>query len=135
MILTFFEKKQETKDVMSFKFKTDEPLSWQPGQYLFYTLPNDGPDNRGVTRYFTISSAPFEKIVIITTRISLPAGRQVMPSSTFKKSLLNLKIGEKIEASGPDGDFTVENHKKNYIFIAGGIGITPFRSILLDLNH
>jgi len=128
MVLTFFEKNQETKNVISFKFKSKEPINWKPGQYLFYTLPNDNPDNRGVTRYFTISSAPFEKDIMITTRISIP-------SSTFKKSLLDMKIGETIEASGPDGDFIIDDHKMNYIFIAGGIGITPFRSILLELNH
>jgi len=128
MNLTLFEKKQETRDVRSFKFKSDEPLNWKPGQYLFYTFPNNNPDNRGITRYFTISSAPFEKDIMITTRIS-------KPSSTFKKSLVDMKIGETVEASGPDGDFTIDDPKKNYIFIAGGIGITPFRSILLDLDH
>ena len=128
MTLTLFEKKQEAKDVISFKFKSGEPLSWKPGQYLFYTFPNDNPDNRGVTRYFTISSAPFEDFIMLTTRIS-------KPSSTFKKSLTEMKIGDRITASGPDGDFTAEDPNKNYIFIAGGIGITPFRSILLYLNH
>ena len=138
MLLTLFEKKQEAKDVMSFKFKGDEPLNWKPGQYLFYTLPNDDPDNRGVTRYFTISSAPFEKFIMVTTRISkprLPAVKAGKPSSSFKKSLTEMKIGNRITASGPDGDFTIRDPKKNYVFIAGGIGITPFRSILLDLDH
>jgi ferredoxin-NADP reductase len=128
MILTLFEKKQETKDAMSFKFKSDEPIEWQAGQYFFYTLPSDDPDNRGVTRYFTISSAPFEKFIMVTTRINLP------PSS-FKKSLVDMSIGDTIEASGPDGDFIIENPNRNYVFIAGGIGITPFRSILLDLDY
>src|SRR3990167_4362886 len=91
MLLTFFEKKQETADVFSFIFKTDEPIKWRAGQYLFYTFPNDNPDNRGVTRYFTISSTPFE-------------------------------------------DFIIDDLGKNYIFIAGGIGITPFRSILLQMD-
>ncbi len=135
MLLKLFEKKQETDDVISFKFKSDEKLSWKAGQYLFYTLPNDNPDNRGVTRYFTISSSPFENFITITTRIS-------NPSSSFKKSLVNMNIGDSIEASGPDGSFVidsdligVENSNKNYVFIAGGIGITPFRSILLDLDN
>ncbi len=128
MNLILFEKNQETRDVMSFKFKIDKPLNWKPGQYLFYTFPNDNPDNRGVTRYFTISSAPFEDFIMLTTRIS-------KPSSSFKKSLVKMKIGEGITASGPDGDFTLGDPKKNYVFIAGGIGITPFRSILLDLDH
>src|SRR3989338_985149 len=128
MLLTFISKRKETKGVCSFRFKSDESFVWQAGQYMFYTLPNKNPDNRGVTRYFTISSAPFEKFIMLTTRISLP------PSS-FKKSLLNLKTGEKVEVSGPDGNFIVGDPNKNYVFIAGGIGITPFRSILLELNH
>jgi len=134
MKLTLFDKKQEAKDVMSFKFKPDVHFDFKPGQYLFYTLPNDDPDNRGVTRYFTISSSPFEKFIMLTTRISLP------PSS-FKKSLVEMKIGGRITASGPDGDFIIDSDligvddpKKNYIFIAGGIGITPFRSILLQMD-
>ena len=45
-----------------------------------------------------------------------------------------MKIGDRITASGPDGDFIVDDPKKNYIFIAGGIGITPFRSILLQMD-
>jgi len=94
---------------------------------LFYTFPNDNPDNRGVTRYFTISSTPFEDFIMITTRIS-------RPSSSFKESLTEMKIGGRITASGPDGDFTIDDLGKNYIFIAGGIGITPFRSILLQMD-
>lgn len=134
MLLTLFEKKQEARDVYSFIFKSTKPLSWKPGQYLFYTLPNNNTDERGVTRYFTISSAPFEKFIMLTTRINLP-------SSTFKKSLVDLSIGDTIETSGPDGDFIIDDSprgeagpKKNYIFIAGGIGITPFRSILLQMD-
>jgi len=135
MLLTLVKKRKETDNVYSFIFKSDELIKWRAGQYLFYTFPNDNPDNRGVTRYFTISSAPFEDFIMLTTGINLPAGRQALSSSTFKKSLMGMRIGGRITASGPDGDFTVEDPNKNYVFIAGGIGITPFRSILLDLDH
>ncbi|MCL5113634.1 MAG: FAD-dependent oxidoreductase [Patescibacteria group bacterium] len=128
MLLTFIRKYKEADDVFSFFFKSNKPLIWRAGQYLFYTFPNNHPDDRGVTRYFTISSAMFEKHVSITTRIS-------KPSSTFKKDLLGMKKGDTIQASGPDGDFTIDDLNKNYVFIAGGIGITPFRSILLDLDY
>ncbi len=128
MKLTLFEKKHEIGNVYSFIFKPDKPIIWQAGQYMFYTLPDDNPDNRGVTRYFTISSAPFEKHIQITTRIS-------EVSSSFKKDLMKMKIGQKIEANGPDGDFTITSPGRKYVFIAGGIGITPFRSILLELTH
>ena len=144
MKLTFVEKRKEAGNVFTFIFKPKTrsdlvwfvwkpglPASaqpWQAGQYLFYTIPNSNPDIRGVTRYFTISSAPFEKHIAITTKI-------FEKPSTFKKSLLKLKIGDEIEANGPDGDFVIEDPKRNLVFIAGGIGITPFRSILLDLSN
>ncbi len=46
-----------------------------------------------------------------------------------------LPVGAEIEADGPEGDFVVTDPKRNYIFVAGGIGITPFRSILADADH
>lgn len=125
MKLIFKESKNEQGAATSFFFEPPIDFKWLAGQYLFYTLPSENPDNRGVTRYFTISSAPFEKNVSFTTKI-------LDASSTFKKSLLKLKPGDEIEASGPDGEFTIENEGENFVFIAGGIGITPFRSILVQ---
>jgi ferredoxin-NADP reductase len=66
---------------------------------------------------------------MLTTRF---AAKQ---SSTFKKTLKGLKIGDEIEVSDLDGDFTVDDPKQEYVFIAGGIGITPFRAILKDAEH
>lgn len=129
MKLKFIEKKNETADAYSFVFEPEKPFSWKPGQFLFYTLPHPDVDDRGVTRYFSISAAPHEKHVMLTTRIEEKVG------SSFKKKLLSLAPGNTVEASGPDGDFIVEDPNKNYIFIAGGIGVTPFRSILLDHDH
>ncbi len=138
MKLKFLRKTQEVPDVYSFVFEPGKKLSWNAGQFLFYTLPHKNPDERGITRYFTISNAPFEKNVRITTRI-------VNDSSTFKKRLMKLEPGDLVEATDPDGDFIVDppasqaralraGAGKKYIFIAGGIGITPYRAILVDLN-
>lgn len=127
MKLIFQEKSKVEDDAITFIFKPETKFTWRAGQYLFYTLPTKNPDNRGVTRYFTISSAPSEGHVAITTRI-------FDKPSTFKKSLLKLKPGDEIEASGPDGKFTVDDPKRNMIFISGGIGITPFRSILKEAD-
>ncbi|OGH23616.1 MAG: hypothetical protein A2958_02480 [Candidatus Levybacteria bacterium RIFCSPLOWO2_01_FULL_38_13] len=128
MILTLFEKRKEAEGVYSFKFRAEEEFSWKPGQYMFYTLPNLNPDERGVTRYFTISSTPFEKNIMLTTRIS-------SNGSSFKKSLNKMQKEDTIEVAGPDGNFVITSPNRSYIFIAGGIGITPFRSILLDLDY
>jgi ferredoxin-NADP reductase len=93
-----------------------------------YVLDHPDPDDRGVERYFSIASAPHEKHVMVTTRFA-------PKSSTFKKALRNLKPGDTIEADQLEGDFVVEDSENTFVFIAGGIGITPFRAILLDLDH
>lgn len=129
MKLTFKEKIKEQGEVTRFEFTPADPLSWQPGQYIHYTLPHDNADDRGIERWFTISSAPFEKDVWISTRINENR------SSTFKQKLLNLSPGDIIETGAPEGDFTLTDLTKNYVLVAGGIGITPFRSILNQLHH
>lgn len=128
MNLTLTDKKKEAGDAISFHFSYEESLSWRAGQFLHYSLPHENPDNRGTERWFTIAAAPHERRVQLTTRM------EANPQSTFKKKLGALPIGGTIEADSPAGEFVVEDPQKDYIFIAGGIGITPFRSILLDLH-
>ncbi len=128
MLLTLIEKKKEAEDTTSFVFKPEIPFSWKPGQFLHYTLKHKNPDNRGPDRYFTIASAPYEQVVQATTRFA-KAG------SSFKKALRAFKIGDSIEGVAPDGNFTLDNPSQESVFIAGGIGITPFRSILLSFAH
>ena len=129
MKLILVEKRPETEDVMSFVFRSDAPLKWQAGQFLHYSLPHPDADDRGITRYFTIASAPFEGHVMLTTRF---AGER---SSSFKRALRRLAIGTAVEVSGPDGDFVLNDPGDEHVLIAGGIGVTPFRAILLDLDH
>lgn len=129
MKLTFKERIKEREDITRFAFAPTEPVSWQPGQYIHYTLPHSDADDRGIERWFTISSAPFEKDIWISTRINKER------SSTFKQKLLTLAPGDTIETDTPEGDFTLTDLTKNYVFVAGGIGITPFRSMLNQLHH
>ena len=132
MILSLVKKQEISTEIFEFWFKPKRPFSFIAGQYLEYTLSHPKPDSRGVKRYFTISSSPTEKNILITTRLSVPG-------STFKKALKNMKIGDKIIASKASGDFVLPaDASKKIVFIAGGIGITPFRSItkyLLDTNQ
>jgi ferredoxin-NADP reductase len=129
MKFTLIDKKPETKTITTFIFKSDEDFSWTAGQLLHYTLPHEESDDRGIERYFTISSAPFEKNPSITTRF---AGEK---SSTFKKALFNMAIGDTIESDGLEGEFIVSDPSLDLVFIAGGIGITPFHSILKEFDH
>lgn len=128
MKLKFLEKKKEVSDIFSFTFEPLEPTAWVAGQFLIYFLPHEDEDIRGNQRYFTISASPFEKNVMLTTRI-FEENR-----SSFKKVLNDIKPGENIEVKGPDGDFVLTEPNREHVFIAGGIGITPFRSIIGQLD-
>ena len=129
MKLTLVAKRPETGDVMSFMFRSDALLSWKAGQFLHYSLPHPDADERGITRYFTIASAPFEKHVMLTTRFASER------SSSFKRALRQLPVGAVVEVGAPDGDFVLDDPSRQHVLMAGGIGITPFRAILLDLDH
>lgn len=129
MQLRLLEKRQITSDCITFIFENSEHVSWKAGQYFRYKIENSNPDDRKITRFFTNAAAPFENKIQITTRFVTER------SSTFKLDLQQLEVGSTIEAFGPFGDFTLEDpSSKKICFIAGGIGITPFRSILLQLN-
>jgi len=126
MKLTLIARHQEGETCESFQFRPEGPLAFEAGQYLRYTLDHPEPDNRGVSRFFTVASAPAEPFVMLTTRFSTPG-------SSFKRALHKLEVGAVIEAAGPYGRFTYAESETPAVFVAGGIGITPFRSMLLDL--
>ncbi len=139
--MRLIEKKKEIENVYSFIFEANKKVSWQPGQYLHYELTHPHADDRGAERWFTISAAPFEKHIMLTTRFVPEAHPERQSkgdtehSSTFKKALFNLEIGQDIKSGEPRGDFLLEPDASRHILIAGGIGITPYRSQLLQLDH
>jgi ferredoxin-NADP reductase len=128
MKLTLSRRKSEVPGVESFVFQPEKGMTWQAGQFFHYVLHHRPTDDRGSDRWFTIAAAPSEGVVMITTRF---ADKR---SSTFKKVLFDLKVGDSLEVADLDGDFTLDDFTKEYIFIAGGIGVTPFRSILKELD-
>ena len=126
-VLTLKEKKSEGTGTYDFIFKPDKKLWFRPGQYLEWTLGHERSDGRGNRRYFTIASAPTEKEVHLGVKFH-------EPSSSFKKKLLSMQPGDTIIAGQLAGDFTLpKNSKQKLAFIAGGIGITPFRSMIKNL--
>ena len=124
--LRFVGQYHEADSIVSYLFEPESALDFQAGQYLRYTLPHPHSDARGASRSFTIASAPSEPLVRLTTRFS------TLPS-TFKQALSSMALGTVVEASGPHGQFVYTHTDAPAVLIAGGIGITPFRSILGDL--
>lgn len=122
--LPFVKKEQLTKDVFTFYFKrTGDERPFVPGQYYEIKLEIKNPDERGTDRVFTISSSPTDReFITITTRII---------QSSFKLRLAQLKEGEMVQFNGPWDDLNFdEKDASPHIFFAGGIGVTPYHSIV-----
>lgn len=134
VVLELVGKRELAKHIYEFVFQPDVKLQFEPGQYLEWTLSPAHADSRGNRRYFTIASSPTEDEVKVGVHLE-PA----VKSSSFKKILLHMKNGEKILASQLAGDFVMpETNARKLVFIAGGIGVTPFRSMvkyLLDTKQ
>lgn len=123
----FVKKEKETDNIWSLYFKPPTKFNIEAGEHLLLKLNHEDQDDRGNIRFYSPSSAPHEDLIRITTRYF---GEE---SSSFKKAMFKMEAGDTINAMGPIGKFTVNDLSKEYIFIAGGVGITPFRSIILDL--
>ncbi|HET7643316.1 MAG TPA: Rieske 2Fe-2S domain-containing protein [Nitrososphaeraceae archaeon] len=133
--LTLMEKdKVEDTDVMSFKFKNRDDdddvydaenktlLDYTAGQFAFFDIGEVYNDPKGPIRHFTISSSPTENFIMFTTRIR---------DSPYKKRLVTLERGTKVKVKGPEGQFVLHQDYSNpAIFLSGGIGVTPFRSMI-----
>ena len=124
MLATLHHIEHETPNIATFYFATPRPLRYVAGQFIEMTLPHVSPDERGIKRWFTLSSAPGHELISVTTK-------HAEKSSTFKAQLWNLKPGETVDISEPMGDFVLpKDPNTSLVFIAGGVGITPFHSII-----
>jgi ferredoxin-NADP reductase len=109
----------------AFLFEKPAGMSFKAGQYLNFTLV-DPPetDAEGNTRTFSIASAPDDEELMMATR---------MRDTAFKRVLRTMPLGAKVEIEGPYGNFILHNNATRCsVFLTGGIGITPFRSIIRD---
>ncbi len=123
-VLTLERIEQAAADTYDFVFTSPHRMAFQAGQYLEWTLGLDRADNRGNRRYFTVASAPTEDEV----RLGVKFYRK---PSAFKRALGDMVPGDTIHATQIAGNFTLPSDpEKKLAFVAGGIGITPFRSML-----
>lgn len=115
-------KKEEVPGIATFYFLPKKKIPFEPGQFAFLNFEFNGKKFR---KHFTISSSPKRKKIEMTVIVS---------ESDYKQALNNLPLGQTVEISKPEGNFTLEARKSDKIaFLVGGIGITPARSILEEL--
>jgi len=122
--LVFLESYKESDDVYTFLFEKNQDSTWNPGQYGLFSITHKKIKN--AVRPFSIASAPTEQTIKITTIIG-------DDPSEFKKAMLELKKGMKMSMQGPVGSFYANDNKPS-LLIACGIGITPFRSIIKQIE-
>jgi ferredoxin-NADP reductase len=119
------EKREVAKGTLLVTFDLlGEEVAFTPGQYFFVTLPDVGyQDAKGLRRHITVVTSPNERGVLgFATR---------MRDSAFKRSLSELPVGTEVEVEPPKGSFGLpKDTSRPLVFVAGGIGITVFRSML-----
>jgi ferredoxin-NADP reductase/nitrite reductase/ring-hydroxylating ferredoxin subunit len=109
-------------DIITFKL-TRGKIPYIAGQYAFFKIDGVFGDTKGPIRHFSIASSPTEQdYILISTRIR---------DTPYKQKLASLEKGTKISAWGPRGEFILhDDHSRPAVFLSGGIGVTPFRSMI-----
>jgi ferredoxin-NADP reductase len=122
---TLLGRTEVAKGTMAFQFDKPNNFVFKAGQYIDLTLsgsqPQSGPSD-GMTHTFSIVSSPSDEEILVTTR---------MRGTVFKQALSSLPVGSGVRIEGPIGSFSLHNNtSRPAVFLAGGIGIAPFLSML-----
>ena len=126
IVTKLIARNEVAEGTMAFALDRPTTFDFRAGQYMVVVLPNPPhTDAEGNRRVFSIASPPQD-----TTRLLLATR---MTGTALKRSLAEVPLGTPVDLSGPAGDFVLhEDASRPAVFIAGGIGITPFRSMLQD---
>ena len=122
---TLLGRTEVAKGTMAFQFEKPNTFVFKAGQYIDLTLsgsqPQLGPSD-GITHTLSIASSPSDQELVVTTR---------MRNTVFKQAISSLPISSRVRIEGPMGSFTLHNNTaRPAVFLAGGIGIAPFLSML-----
>jgi ferredoxin-NADP reductase len=122
------KKEDVAEGTMAFYFEKPAGFQFKPGQFANLTLLNPPEtDAEGNVRTFSLASAPLEEDLMFATR---------MRDTAFKRVLKTMPLGTEITLGGPFGSFTLHSDSSRPgVFMAGGIGITPFRSMILHASR
>ena len=124
------EKREVAKGTLMVTFDLlGAEVDFKSGQYFYVTLPDVGhQDDKGLRRHISVVTSPHQKgVLALATRLR---------DSAFKRSLRELPVGAEVEVEPPEGDFVLpDDASRPFVFIAGGIGITVFRSMLLYIKE
>ncbi len=117
------KREEVAEGTMAFHFDRPSGFGFKPGQAIDVVLINAPvADTQSSRHTFSLVSAPFQDDLVVATR---------MRASVFKRALKSLPIGSAVQLEGPFGSLTLHNNRaRPAVFVAGGIGITPFMSIL-----
>lgn len=112
---------------MAFHFEKPTGFTFKPGQAVDITLPDTGAGGDALLHTFSLVSAPFQDDLVVATR---------MRDSAFKRALGALPLGARVTLDGAAGSLTLSSKSSRpAVFLAGGIGITPFMSMLQQAAH
>jgi len=124
MRATVAEKREVAKGTLLVLFAVEGYPDYRPGAYFWVELPDRGhSDEKGLRRHISLATSPTERGVVgLATRLR---------DSAFKRTLAELEVGDEVQVEEPKGSFLLpEDTGAEYVFVAGGIGITVFRSML-----